>query len=235
MDYEKVLIKVLKENNIIPTDEMLSQFERYYEMLIEYNSMFNLTSIIQKEDVYLKHFADSLLGVKEYKFGATLCDIGTGAGFPGIVIKIARPDLCIVLVDSLNKRVNFLNNIINALNLDNIIALHFRAEDKEFKKKYLNTFDYVVARAVANLNTLTEYCLPYVKVSGTFIAYKSDNITDEIDQALNCICVLGGNNLRSKYYDLTETIRRQLIFIDKVHNTDLKYPRDKNKPRTNPI
>lgn len=234
-EVKKLITNILIENNIEPTEDIFSKLETYYNMLVEYNSHTNLTTITKKTDVYLKHFADSLLGINIYDKNSTVCDIGTGAGFPGLVLKIARPDLEIYLVDSLNKRIAFLKNVIKALNLTNIYALHYRAEDIEFKKKYLNSFDYVIARAVASMETLTEYCLPYVKTGGRFIAYKSQNADSELELAKKCIETLGG-----KYYSTMQTLlnneyMRKLIIIKKLSKTSDKYPRDKNKPRTNPI
>ncbi len=235
IDYKKLITKILEENNIEATEEIFERLEKYYEYLVECNKTINLTSIIKKEDVYVKHFADSLLGIKNYKYGATVCDIGTGAGFPGIVLKIARPDLNIILVDSLNKRINFLNKVINELNLCNIQALHYRAEDREFKSLYLNSFDYVIARAVASMNTLAEYCLPYVKVGGSFIAYKSNKIDDEMFISKKCIAELGGKVEKIQNYHLIDDIYRNLVIINKLHKTSDKYPRDKNKPRLDPL
>ena len=234
-NYIDILTDILIENNINPTNEMWDKFEKYYNYLVEYNKDVNLTAITEKEDVYIKHFADCLLGIKTYEENGTLCDIGTGAGFPGIVLKIARPDIKITLVDSLNKRVEFLNKLINLLELKNICALHYRADSEEFKKIYLNSFDYVVARAVANMTTLTEYCLPFVKVGGKFIAYKSDNIDDEIIDSKKCIDTLGGEINTIKHIKLDDNTTRSLVIINKIMRTDKKYPRNQNKPRLNPI
>lgn len=235
MEEIKKLIKdILKENKIEPAEEIFDKLEKYYNLLIEYNSKVNLTAITEKNDVYIKHFADCLLGIKNYKYNSTICDIGTGAGFPGIVLKIARPDLKIYLVDGLNKRVEFLKYCINALNLTNIYAFHYRAEDNEFKNLYLNSFDYVVARAVASMETLTEYCLPYVKIGGQFIAYKAISAENELDKSKSCIKLLGGEYFSTMQYRLNDNIRN-LIIINKISVTDQKYPRDKNKPRNNPI
>ena len=235
MDYNKFLIDVLEKNKIIANENMLSQFEQYYKLLVEYNNKINLTSITEKEEVYVKHFADSLLGANEYRFGATICDIGTGAGFPGLALKIARPDLNVVLVDSLNKRITFLQKVIEALQLTNITTIHSRAEDKDFKNKYINSFDYVCARAVAVLPTLTEYCLPFVKIGGLFVAYKSINVDKEIQNAKLCINLLGGRINSIKVFKLDDNTDRTVIYIEKMRETDIKYPRDKNKPRLDPI
>lgn len=235
MDYKSIISEVLKQNNIEPTQEIFEKLEKYYSFLIEYNKNVNLTAIVEKEDVFLKHFADSMQGVSNYKTGSTVCDIGTGAGFPGVVLKIIRPDLDITLVDSLNKRIVFLNQLIELLGLNGIRAIHTRVEDVDFKNKYLNSFDYVVARAVAKLNTLAEYCLPFVCAGGYFVAYKSLDIEDEICTSKKAIKTLGGSFVDIKQYKLTDDIIRNLVCVKKEIKTSNLYPRDKNKPRTAPI
>ena len=173
----------LKEFNIILNEKQLGQFIRYYELLVEWNSFMNLTSIVQFEDVLKKHFLDSVSIVKAipdlYNSSIKLIDIGTGAGFPGIPIKIVFSNLKITLLDSLNKRVKFLNKVINDLKLENINAIHGRAEDYARLDEYRESFDLCVSRAVSNLSTLSEYCLPFVKRSGYFVSYKSDKIAEE--------------------------------------------------------
>ena len=229
------LCKVLIDNNIEVNDELLNKFKIYYEFLVEYNNNVNLTAITDFYDVYLKHFADSAAFASAFKKCASVCDIGTGAGFPGVVLKIIRPDLQITLVDSLNKRIVFLNELIKKLGLENITCLHYRAEDIEFKKRYLNSFDYVVARAVASMPTLSEYCLPYVKVGGQFVAYKSTNIDSEITESKNCISILGGKINKCITYQIEKNIIRTAVIVDKYKKTDFKYPRGQNKPRISPI
>lgn len=226
--------KELVANDIKPTEEIYDKFKKYYEYLVEYNKNVNLTAITDKNEVYIKHFLDCIKYAKIYKNNATLCDIGTGAGFPGVVLKIIRPDLNITLVDSLNKRIVFLNNLITLLDLNNITTLHYRAEDIEFKNKYLNSFDYVVARAVAEMTTLTEYCLPYVKKEGNFIAYKGNNGKNEVKVAEKCIEKLGGKLVDLINYSYLDN-ERTIIIVNKIADTDKKYPRDQNKPRTAPI
>ena len=234
-DIKKYLTNILVENNIDTNDTIFNKFEKYFQILVEYNKNVNLTAITERNEVYIKHFCDCLLGIKQYKIGSTVCDIGTGAGFPGVVLKIARPDLNVVLVDSLNKRVDFLNYVINELKLDNIFALHYRAEDKEFKDKYLNSFDYVVSRAVANMCTLTEYCLPYVKIGGEFVSYKSSNCNDELREASKCIAELGGKLHKVDKFILNDEFERNIVVIEKIRQTSNKYPRGGNKPRLTPI
>ena len=189
---EELLVKACKEIGVELTDNQLNQFEKYYNLLVEWNEKINLTAITEKQEVYFKHFADCVYLAKFLKQGASVCDIGTGAGFPGLVLKIIRPDINLTLVDSLNKRINFLNLVKTELGLQNVECLHFRAEDKAFKEQYLNSFDYVVARAVARLNTLTEYCLPYVKVGGSFLAMKSQKGYEEVLECNNVFKILGG-------------------------------------------
>ena len=231
----EIFKNVLEQNNIEFTVDIKNKLDVYYKMLIEYNEKINLTAITDYSEVFIKHFTDSALFCAHYKSNASLCDIGTGAGFPGLLLKIIRPDLKVTLVDSLNKRILFLNDVIKNLELNDINCLHFRAEDLEFKSKYLNSFDYVVARAVAQMPTLTEYCLPYVKVGGQFIAYKSDNIAEELKLANKCISSLGGKLNNVAEISLTSDIIRKFIIIDKVNLTDKKYPRDMNKPRLKPL
>ncbi|MGN1222282.1 MAG: 16S rRNA (guanine(527)-N(7))-methyltransferase RsmG, partial [Christensenellales bacterium] len=232
---ENTLCDVLNRLNISPTKQMLEQFYIYFEYLIEYNNNVNLTAITDMEDVYLKHFADSMLGAKYIKTGASVCDIGTGAGFPGVVLKIIRPDIKLVLVDSLNKRVDFLKNLLNKLQLFDVQVFHNRAEDVDFKNKFLNSFDCVVSRAVAKLNTLCEYCLPYVKPDGCFIAYKSADIKEEINVARNCISILGGEIKNTETVFLDATTERNFVIIAKKNNTSSKFPRGQNKPRLKPL
>ena len=234
-DYEKYLQKACQECDISLDEIMLDRFEKYFNLLIEWNEKINLTAITQREDVYKKHFADSIYGAKYIDNNSTLCDIGTGAGFPGVVLKIVRPDIDVLLVDALDKRIKFLDEVVNLLGLENIKAVHFRAEDVAFKKQYLNHFDIVTARAVARMATLNEYCLPFVKVGGKFLAYKSDKIEEEFLEAKKSIGVLGGKDYKINQYILDEETTRVIIEIDKIKATENKYPRDKNKPKLNPI
>ena len=231
----EILKTTLINNNIDNIDKVIKKLDVYYRYLVEYNQNVNLTAITTFEDVYIKHFVDCIENVKLYEQNSTLCDIGTGAGFPGLVIKIVRPDIKVTLVDSLNKRIVFLNNLIQMLNLDNIECLHYRAEDIEFKNKCLNSFDYVVARAVANMSTLTEYCLPYVKIDGEFIAYKSNDIDNEVLEAKNCITKLGGKIDKILSYKTANLYERTMIIIKKQIKTSSVYPRGQNKPRLKPI
>lgn len=209
-------------------------FNNYYDFLIQKNNEINLTAITQFDEVWVKHFLDSVLILNDIKKDAKILDVGTGAGFPGIPLKIMNDKFNIVLLDSLNKRVNFLNQLIELLNLKNIKAVHARAE--EYINVSRETFDVVVSRAVAKLPTLLEYCLPYVKLGGYFVAYKSINIEEEIGECINALKILGGeiDKTKTKTIDL-EGNSRTLLFIKKVKNTPNKYPRGQNKPKNQPL
>jgi 16S rRNA (guanine527-N7)-methyltransferase len=216
------------------TDEMLAQFEHYYNKLISYNKKVNLTAITEKKDVYVKHFLDSIAGAKLIKQNSTVCDVGCGAGFPGLPLKIVRPDLEVTMVDSLNKRIVFLNGLISELNLKGVIAIHNRAE--EFAKTHKEKFDYCIARAVASLNTLSEYCLPFVKIGGEFLAYKAQNLKEELLTAHSAISLLGGSLNRIESLILPNTdIERNIAIIKKAKKTPKGYPREKNKPKIQPL
>lgn len=232
--YEKMLENILIKLNISFTNQMKEQFCTYYNFLIEYNNRVNLTALTEISDVYIKHFADSAMGAKYIKYGAEVCDIGTGAGFPGVVLKIIRPDIRLVLVDSLNKRIEFLNKLLEKLNINDVLVLHNRAEDNAFKTKFLNGFDIVVSRAVARMNTLCEYCLPYVKPGGDFVAYKSIEAHNEIIEAKNAISVLGGQFVKIDQISLNNT-KRNFVIIKKIKPSSNKYPRRQNKPRLKPL
>ena len=221
---EKEIIEELKKININLTDIQLSQLNRYYEMLVEWNEKINLTAITKKEEVYLKHFYDSLTINKIIDLNNcyTLCDIGSGAGFPGIVLKIAFPDLKITLVDSLNKRINFLNEVIKELNLKDIIAVHSRVED--FAKEHIEKYDLVTARAVAHLSILLEYGIPMLKIDGKFIAMKGSN--SEVEESNNALKILNSIIIKQEEFSLPiECSKRNLILIEKTSKTPGKYPR----------
>lgn len=212
----------------------IDQFERYYEFLISENKKYNLTAITEKNDVIFKHFLDSCLAEKNIIKNAKIIDIGSGAGFPSIPLKILRPDIKFVLVDSLNKRVNFLNELIKILNLQDVVAVHARAED--YIKDNREKFDYAVARAVAPLNTLLEYLVPYVKVGGECLIYKSQKLEDEIETSQNALKVLGCKVEKIENFNIDEIDAvRKILIIKKCFVTPIKYPRGKNLPKTKPI
>lgn len=218
------------------TDEQIKSFETYYEMLIEKNKVMNLTAITEFDEVIDKHFLDSVYLFRsiDLKADLSIIDIGTGAGFPGIPLKIVFPNLKITLLDSLNKRVNFLNEVIEKLELNDISAIHGRAEDLARDKNYRAGFDLAVSRAVANLSTLSEYCLPFVKIGGSFISYKSVKSEEEVSNAKSAIHLLGGKLNRVDQFEFADNMRT-FVIIDKVMNTSNTYPRKAGLPSKKPL
>ncbi|MCD7737880.1 MAG: 16S rRNA (guanine(527)-N(7))-methyltransferase RsmG [Lachnospiraceae bacterium] len=213
------------------------QFFQYYDLLIKWNSVMNLTAITDFNEVCEKHFVDSvsLVKVLDVSKCVSLMDVGTGAGFPGIPLKIVFPQLKVTLLDSLNKRVNFLNEVIVKLKLKNISAFHGRAEDFSRKPEYREKYDVCVSRAVANMSTLSEYCLPFVKVGGYFVPYKSQKGLEEIGEAEKAITLLGSRYQKKVEFHLGEEEYRVLFLINKVKATPKKYPRKAGLPAKEPI
>ena len=235
---DKVFEARLKEIGLSLTDRQYEQFDQYYDILVEWNKVMNLTGITEYEEVNEKHFLDSLSIVKSCDMTkvSSLIDVGTGAGFPGIPLKIAFPELEITLLDSLNKRVKFLNEVIERLGLTGIRAVHGRAEELVKQAGEREGYDLAVSRAVANLSTLSEYCLPYVKVGGMFLPYKSGKVEQELEDAKKAVSVLGGKCLETVYFTLEGTdMERSLIRIEKVKHTPKQYPRKAGLPGKSPI
>lgn len=231
----KDLIRELfKKYDISIDNKQLEQLDIFYNLVIEENKKFNLTAITDKNDFAVKHLLDSCLPYILLPKDSTVIDVGAGAGFPSLPLKIIRPDLKLTMLDSLNKRVNFLNMCINKLGVTNAVAVHDRAEDYAIKNR--ERFDIAIARAVAGLDTLCEYCLPYVKVGGRFIALKGSSYEEELDTANFAISVLGGKLVDvQKIYIQEIDGERANIVIEKVKNTPPKYPRGKNLPRLKPL
>lgn len=235
---DNLLSDKAKEIGIDLTDLQVDQFNRFYQMMVEKNKVMNLTGITEYGEVVEKHFIDSLSIAKIIDINkvSTVIDVGTGAGFPGIPLKIAFPHLKITLLDSLNKRIKFLNEVINETGLDNISTIHGRAEDFAKQNEYREQFDLCVSRAVANLATLSEYCLPYVKVGGKFVSYKSGEIDEEVENSKTAVKVLGGKISKIEKFQLQGTdIGRSFVEIKKVKNTGKKFPRKAGLPAKEPI
>mgnify|MGYP002543069505 FL=1 len=229
-------INDLKAIGIELSDEQLEQFLTYYEMLIEKNKVMNLTTITDFDEVLEKHFEDSLSLIQavDLEKSQAVIDLGTGAGFPGIPLKIAFPNLQITLADSLNKRILFLDDVIRELGLVGIDTVHGRAEDLAKNSDYREKFDLCVSRAVANLSTLSEYCLPFVKIGGKFISYKAGECDEEVAASKSSIFLLGGKISDIKKFELGES-GRAFVIIDKVSGTPKKYPRKAGTPSKDPL
>lgn len=239
---KEILVNKLYELGLELNNKQINQFMKYYELLVEWNKVMNLTAITEYEEVVEKHFVDSITIIKalekeyiEYSI-YSIIDIGTGAGFPGIPLKIVFPHLKVTLLDSLNKRIKFLNTVINELELEDIDTIHGRAEDFAKQKEYREQYDLCVSRAVANLATLSEYCLPYVSISGYFIPYKSGDIEQELKDSKKAVDILGGKISDVVRFDLPGTdIKRSMIVINKVKSTNKKYPRKAGMPSKEPL
>ena len=236
MNEKELIIEKFNQNNISLTPDQATQFLEYFNYLTETNKLYNLTAITNFDEVVEKHFIDSCLNHSHFTQNATLCDIGSGAGFPAIPLKIIRPDIEVVMVDSLQKRINFLNQTIEKLNLKNIKAIHSRAQELG-QIVGRECFDYVTARAVAPLNILLELCAPYCKVGGEIVALKSVNLDDELKAAQHAIQVLGLKLKSTDTFeiDANEKITRKIVYFSKIKSTPAQYPRPKNKVNVNPL
>ena len=226
----------LEELGISLSEEQIGQFLTYYEMIVEKNKVMNLTAITEFDDVIEKHFLDSLSLIKvcDLNREQSVMDMGTGAGFPGIPLKIAFPKLQVTLADSLNKRILFLQEVIDELGLNGVEAIHARAEELGKNKSYREQYDLVVSRAVANLASLEEYCVPFVKIGGSFISYKSGEIEEEVANAKNATFLLGGKVKNVYKFDLYEQ-KRSFVVIEKCKGTPKTYPRKAGTPTKTPL
>ncbi len=235
-EFSEKIKEYMNKINIEISDKQIEKFFDYMNLLLEWNEKINLTAITEPEDIILKHFVDCATILKYIKDEDKIIDIGTGAGFPGIPLKILNEKLDITLMDSLNKRINFLNEIINKLDLKNIVAIHARAEELARNKEYREKFDIATSRAVANLSTLSEYMLPFVKKDGMVISMKGSNIEEEVKNAKKAIKILGGEIEKIDNFNLANTNNiRNIITIKKVVKTPKEFPRKAGKPSKEPI
>lgn len=230
------LKEILSKNGV--SRENCGKFYRYYKLLTEWNEKINLTAITSEDDVALKHFIDSLnsnlTGI--IKDDMDVIDIGTGAGFPGLPLKINQPSINLTFVDSLNKRISFLNTVISDLNLQNVRTVHSRAEDLGVNKDFREKFDVCVSRAVANLSTLSELCLPFVKCGGYFVSLKGPKAPEELEAAKKAVSILGGEFFDLVNYNISDTdLNHNIIIIKKISQTPTKYPRKAPKPAKEPL
>lgn len=228
----------LLQFNLKLTDKMEEQFAVYYDLLIEWNEVMNLTSVTEFDKVVEKHFLDSVSLAHYFDLCGNLkcIDVGTGAGFPGIPLKILFPNLDMLLLDSVKKKTDFLDNVIFHLNLENISAVHGRAEDFAGKEDYREKFDLCVSRAVSNLSTLSEYCMPFVKVNGMFISYKAKDIEAEAKEAENAVSILGGRLKEIQKFRLSSSqYERSFVMVEKIKRTPKKYPRKAGTPTKQPL
>lgn len=238
---EQYLIRTAKSLELTLSEDQVRQFRMYYENLIKWNEVMNLTAITEEKDIYEKHFADSLMifGMirpVQWSEGMSVIDVGTGAGFPGLPIAICLPDAKITLMDSLQKRIRFLQDTAELLGLNNVTLIHARAEELARDPQHREKYDLSVSRAVANLSTLTEYCLPFVRIGGSFVSYKTESVAEELQKGRKAIAILGGKEIQTDHYTLPETdYHRSLVKIKKVKETPRKYPRKAGTPAKEPI
>lgn len=234
-NFREKLYNKAKEYGFELTEEMTEQFEKYKDLLLEWNKVMNLTAITEEDEVILKHFVDSLVCTKYINPNTKIIDVGTGAGFPGLPIAIYMPNVQITLLDSLNKRVNFLEEVKKNLNLKNVETIHARAEELAHDNNYREKYDYVVSRAVANLATLSEFDLPYIKVNGIAVIMKGSNYKEEIDNAKSALKKLNSKIIKQEEYILEDEIKHSIIQIQKMSKLDNKYPRSFGKIKKMPL
>lgn len=235
-NFKKLMKKNLTELNIELSDLQIKQFYEYMNILLEWNKVMNLTGITEPEEIITKHFIDSLTILNNINRYDKIIDVGTGAGFPGIPIKIAFPETKIVLLDSLNKRINFLNEVIKKLDLEKIETIHGRAEDYGKDNNYREKYTVAVARAVAPLNILLEYLMPFVEKGGKCLCMKTSNLEEEMNKAKNAINILGGELINTQDFFIPNTdMKRRIIEVKKIKSTDKKYPRKAGIPSKEPL
>lgn len=234
IEFENIFRNELK-NNYLNENINYRSFYDYMNLIIEWNKKINLTAITEPKEFIVKHFVDSLTITKYVSTKSKVIDVGTGAGFPGIPLKLYYNDIDLTLIDSVNKKINVLNDVIQKLELENVKAIHTRAEDFANDIKNRETFDYAVSRAVSNMSTLVEYLLPFVKIGGKVICMKGPNFNDELQESLNAINILGGRVGLVQTINIDNEFERNIIIIDKIKNTPKKYPRGQGKPLKEPI
>ncbi len=235
---ENLLYQSCKEMGIVLNSTQIQQFMLYQKLLLEWNKNINLTAITEEREIILKHFVDCVSVVPHIAMteATSVIDVGTGAGFPGIPIKIVCPSISLTLLDSLQKRVVFLNEVVTKLSLQNVNCIHERAECAAKENHYRQQYDYCVSRAVANMNVLLEYCLPFVKIGGIFVALKGRDAQKEVEQSQKAIELLGGELIEIKQIEIPHTdLEHKIVLIKKVAQTPQKYPRKAGKPVKNPI
>lgn len=234
----ETLIEGVEKLNISLTEDQLDEFKRYKELLLEWNQKINITAITDEKEVDIKHFLDSLTPniTKLFDGSKSIIDVGTGGGFPGLPLKILNKDLDVTLLDSLNKRIVFLKEVIDALNLEGVDAIHGRAEELSRTEEYRERYDVCISRAVASLDTLSEYCLPFVKEKGYFIAMKGPEVEEEVELSRKAIDKLGGKMVRVEKIGLPcSDIYHSLVVVKKIKKTPAKYPRGAGKPKKKPL
>ena len=236
VELSNIIKREINEIGITLSQEQIEKLIKYMHLILEWNKNINLTAITDEKEIITKHFVDSLTSSKWIKEHSKVIDCGTGAGFPGIPLAILRDDCQFVLIDSLNKRVNFLNEVIQLLKLDNVSTLHIRAEELASNRNYREVFDIAISRAVANMSTLLEYLIPFCKIGGTAICMKGANIENELENSKNALRILNSKieKIDSFYLPFTEYFRN-IIIVKKIDKTDEKYPRKQGKPAKDPL